>query len=121
MFFSKFCNQVPLVHPATWKMEDKPSVLCKPGGALFVKTPAAAAFIDETLATRDYTDASNPLRQKQRILETRTTCTVVLLQTIGLFHQKADQRISSNVYHDMLVMASLSIGLFCYQIFTLAT
>lgn len=29
---------------------------------------------------------------------------VVLLQTIGLFHPEADQRVSSNVYHGMLVM-----------------
>lgn len=33
---------------------------------------------------------------------------VVLLQTIGLFHQQADQRVSSNVYHGMLVMVSCS-------------
>ena len=32
--------------------------------------------------------------------------TVVLLQTIGLFHQKLDQRISSNVYHSMLIIVS---------------
>jgi hypothetical protein len=31
---------------------------------------------------------------------------VVLLQTIGLFHQDMDQRASSNIYHGMLVMVS---------------
>lgn len=31
---------------------------------------------------------------------------VVLLQTIGLFHQNADQRASSHIYHGMLVMVS---------------
>jgi len=29
---------------------------------------------------------------------------VVLLQTIGLFHQRADERASSHIYHGMLVM-----------------
>lgn len=32
---------------------------------------------------------------------------VVLLQTIGLFHQKSDQRVSSNIYHGMLVTVSI--------------
>ena len=31
---------------------------------------------------------------------------VVLLQTIGLFHQKVEQRSHSNIYHGMLVMVS---------------
>lgn len=29
---------------------------------------------------------------------------VVLLQTIGMFHQQLDQRVSSSIYHGMLVM-----------------
>ncbi|RDB14606.1 Zinc finger protein klf1 [Hypsizygus marmoreus] len=108
LFFSTFCTQVPIVHPATWKMEDKPLILVRAMqacGALFVKTPTAVAFVDETLSsTRDALiqefakTSSDPREQNHLIL------TVVLLQTIGLFHQKADQRISSNVYHGMLVM-----------------
>lgn len=36
---------------------------------------------------------------------------VVLLQTIGLFHQKADERAISNLYHGMLVMMIRRSGL----------
>ncbi len=42
---------------------------------------------------------------------------VVLLQTIGLFHQQVDQRVSSNVYHGMLVMVSYS-SKFCACLFS---
>lgn len=34
---------------------------------------------------------------------------VVLIQTIGLFHQQSDQRASSSIYHGMLVMVGNSI------------
>lgn len=34
---------------------------------------------------------------------------VVLLQTIGLFHQQPDQRASSSIYHGMLVMVGNSV------------
>jgi hypothetical protein len=33
---------------------------------------------------------------------------VVLLQTVGLFHQKSNERAYSNIYHGMLVMVSVS-------------
>ncbi|KAF8074127.1 fungal-specific transcription factor domain-containing protein [Lyophyllum atratum] len=115
LFFSTFCTQVPVVHPATWKMEDKPLILLRAMqacGALFVKSGTATTFIDETLAsTRDALVqefariSTDPRDQNHLIL------TVVLLQTIGLFHQKADQRISSNVYHGMLVMMIRRTGL----------
>lgn len=57
LFFSEFCKQVPIVHSATWKTDDKPLMLVRAMqacGALFVKTGTATAFIDETLvSTRD--------------------------------------------------------------------
>ncbi|KAG6853956.1 hypothetical protein C0991_012102 [Blastosporella zonata] len=108
LFFSAFCTQIPLVHRATWSMEDKPLILVRAMqacGALFVRTDVATAFIDETLSsTRDalileFAKLSTDPREQNNLL-----LTVVLLQTIGLFHQKSDQRISSNVYHGMLVM-----------------
>jgi hypothetical protein len=34
---------------------------------------------------------------------------VVLLQTIGLFHQDMDQRASSSIYHGMLVMVGINL------------
>ncbi|KAG6844642.1 hypothetical protein H0H87_005155 [Tephrocybe sp. NHM501043] len=118
LFFSAFCVQIPLVHIATWSMQDKPLILVRAMqacGALFVRTPAAAEFIDETLtSTRDvwileFAKLSSDPREQNNLL-----LAVALLQTIGLFHEKADQRISSNVYHGMLVEpAELDICLPC--------
>ncbi|KAG7439626.1 uncharacterized protein BT62DRAFT_976702 [Guyanagaster necrorhizus] len=108
LFFSAFCTQIPLVHPGSWTIEDKPPVLARAMqacGALFLKTRRAVNFITETLSsTRDaliheFTKVPcSPKEQDFLILA------VVLLQTIGLFHQRSDFRVSSNVYHGMLVM-----------------
>ncbi|KAK0243584.1 hypothetical protein EDD85DRAFT_760397 [Armillaria nabsnona] len=108
LFFSAFCTQIPVVHQGTWAIEDKPPVLIRvmqACGALFLKTRRAVNFITETLSsTRDaliheFTKAScSPKEQDFLILA------VVLLQTIGLFHQRPEFRVSSNVYHGMLVM-----------------
>ncbi|KAF5377902.1 hypothetical protein D9615_006798 [Tricholomella constricta] len=115
LFFSAFCTQIPIVHPATWNMDDKPFILVRAMqacGALFVKTSTATTFIDDTLSsTRDtlimeFAKISTDPREQNHLI-----LTVVLLQTIGLFHQKADQRISSNVYHGMLVMMIRRTGL----------
>jgi hypothetical protein len=110
-------------------MEDKPFILIQAMqacGALFAKTSTATDFITDTLAsTRDtliqeFVSLPNlirswliltPLQQAKISVDAREQShlilTVALLQTIGLFHQKADQRVSSNVYHGMLVMVSL--------------
>jgi hypothetical protein len=48
-----------------------------------------------------YIKAKNPVESSDQI---HLILAVVLLQTIGLFHQRADQRASSNTYHSMLVM-----------------
>ncbi|GLB38794.1 putative zinc finger, C2H2 type [Lyophyllum shimeji] len=115
LFFSAFCTQIPLVHAATWSMDDKPFLLMRAMqacGALFVKNDTATAFIDDTLASmrdalvQEFTKISTDPREQNHLI-----LTVVLLQTIGLFHQKADQRISSNVYHGMLVMMIRRTGL----------
>lgn len=108
LFFTAFCTQVPLVHSSSWKMEDKPHLLVRAMqacGALFVKTERANNFISETLASardpliQEFTKiTSSPREQAHLIL------TAVLLQTIGLFHQKPEERVSSSVYHGMLVM-----------------
>ena len=41
---------------------------------------------------------------------------VVLLQTIGLFHQQPDQRASSSIYHGMLVMVGNSVQVSRYPV-----
>ncbi|KXN83387.1 hypothetical protein AN958_01524 [Leucoagaricus sp. SymC.cos] len=115
LFFTAFSTQIPIVHPSTWKSEGKPQILIRAMqacGALFVKTKTAMNFINNTLvATRDtlileFSNSGSDLSQQMYMI-----VAVVLLQTIGLFHQKADQRVSSNVYHGMLVMMIRRIGL----------
>ncbi|KAJ3575737.1 hypothetical protein NP233_g905 [Leucocoprinus birnbaumii] len=115
LFFSAFGTQIPIIHPSTWNPEGKPQILIRAMqacGALFVKTKTAMNFINNTLvATRDtlileFSNSSSDLSQQMYII-----VAAVLLQTIGLFHQKSDQRVSSNVYHGMLVMMIRRIGL----------
>ncbi|KAJ7301711.1 hypothetical protein DFH08DRAFT_723937 [Mycena albidolilacea] len=53
LFFTRFLAQVPLIHAPTWKMADTLPILTRvfyACGALFVKTPEAAAFVESTLA-----------------------------------------------------------------------
>ncbi|KAK0187485.1 hypothetical protein F5146DRAFT_1206235 [Armillaria mellea] len=108
LFFSAFCTQMPVVHQASWAIEDKPPVLVRAMqacGALFLKTRRAVNFITDTLSsTRDaliheFTKATCSPKERDFLI-----LAVVLLQTIGLFHQRREFRISSNVYHGMLVM-----------------
>lgn len=115
LFFSAFSTQMPIIHPSTWSPEGKPQILIRAMqacGALFVKTKTASNFINNTLvATRDtlileFSNGGSDLNQQINII-----VAAVLLQTIGLFHQKSDQRVSSNVYHGMLVMMIRRIGL----------
>ncbi|KAK0202278.1 hypothetical protein DFS33DRAFT_1264057 [Desarmillaria ectypa] len=108
LFFSAFCTQIPLVHQGSWTTENKPPVLIRAMqacGALFLKTRRAVNFIAETLSsTRDaliheFTKVTNNPKEQDFLI-----LAVVLLQTIGLFHQRPELRVSSNVYHGMLVM-----------------
>ncbi|KAG7441791.1 uncharacterized protein BT62DRAFT_907268 [Guyanagaster necrorhizus] len=108
LFFSAFCTQIPLVHPGSWTTEDKPPILIRAMqacGALFLKTRQAVSFITETLSStrdaviHDFIKVPCSLKEQDFLI-----LAVVLLQTIGLFHQRSDFRVSSNVYHGMLVM-----------------
>ncbi|KAK0455638.1 fungal-specific transcription factor domain-containing protein [Desarmillaria tabescens] len=116
LFFTDFCKQFPLMHQATWNIEGKPPVLVRAMqacGALFVKTRQAAEFIEETL------DSRNLLLQefascspKDRVF---VILAVVLLQTLGLFHQRPETRVASSVYHGMLVMMIHQSGLIAQE------
>ncbi|KAG6861676.1 hypothetical protein C0995_013245 [Termitomyces sp. Mi166 len=81
-------------------------------GALFVKTRKASTFINKTLASarealvQEF--AKNPTDSSDQI---HLILAVVLLQTIGLFHQLPDQRASSSIYHGMLVMMIRRTGM----------
>jgi hypothetical protein len=72
-------------------------------GAIFVKTPVAQAFVEKTLSTcqeliRDF-DKPSPDPNYQKYIN----ITLLLLQTIGLFHQDPQQRASSIMTHLFVV------------------
>ncbi|KAI9510083.1 fungal-specific transcription factor domain-containing protein [Russula earlei] len=108
VFLTAFLPQIPVVHTPTLRFELKPPMLLRAMqacGALFVKTPVAQAFVEKMLCTsrdvliREFAGpSSDPRHQIHSIM------TLILLQTIGLFHQDPQQRASSNIYHGMLVL-----------------
>ena len=54
LFYSMFLTQMPIMHLGTFTVDGKPEILIsamQACGALYVKTQAAAMFIDETLAS----------------------------------------------------------------------
>jgi len=73
-------------------------------GAIFVKTPVAQAFVEKMLGTsRDMVhEFAKPSKEPKH--QIHVIMTLLLLQTIGLFHQDPQQRASSNIYHGMLVL-----------------
>ncbi|KAG6821024.1 hypothetical protein H0H93_007914 [Arthromyces matolae] len=115
LFFNAFLSQIPIVHATTFISEQKPPVLLgamQACGALFVKTRKASIFINKTLASAREAlvseFAKNPTDSSDQI---HLILAVVLLQTIGLFHQLPDQRASSSIYHGMLVMMIRRTGM----------
>ncbi|KAG5646830.1 hypothetical protein DXG03_002207 [Asterophora parasitica] len=115
LFFSAFLSQIPIVHGTTFSSDHKPPVLLgamQACGALFVKTRKASSFITKTLQSarealvQEF--AKNPTDSSDQI---HLILAVVLLQTIGLFHQLPDQRASSSIYHGMLVMMIRRTGM----------
>ncbi|KAF8629187.1 hypothetical protein AX17_005772 [Amanita inopinata Kibby_2008] len=108
LFFTTFLSQIPIVHLPTFNAGSAPPILLDAMyacGALFVKTRRAMHFILKTLASareilvQEF--AKNPTDSAEQI---HLILAVVLLQTIGLFHQQSDQRASSSIYHSMLVV-----------------
>ncbi|KAF8805042.1 hypothetical protein BYT27DRAFT_7243474 [Phlegmacium glaucopus] len=108
LFFSAFLPQLPVVHEATWREDDKPQVLIRvmqACGALFVRTKTAMDFVAHVLTTarveiaQEYACKMNdPHGQMYLILA------LALLQTLGLSNQDAHERGVANVYHGMLKM-----------------
>jgi hypothetical protein len=73
LFFTRFVAQVPLIHAPTWKMAETPQTLMRlfhACGALFVKTPESATFVETTL--RSVTaDISEQFSSVRRVLYSR--------------------------------------------------
>ncbi|KAJ7209576.1 hypothetical protein GGX14DRAFT_520924 [Mycena pura] len=130
LFFNAFLMQMPIIHSATFKFEgdrflpffhsktiylDKPPYLIKAMkacGALFVKTRAAANYITDCLAAaREGLAQAFAKTSMEPVEQVHLVITVVLLQTIGLFHQKTDERTISQSYHAMLVFMIRRAGL----------
>ncbi|KAJ7497058.1 fungal-specific transcription factor domain-containing protein [Mycena latifolia] len=115
LFFNAFLSQMPIVHSATFKLDGKPPYLIKSikaCGALFVKTRKAATYITESLAAvREGLAQAFAATLTEPTEQVYLVLAVVLLQTIGLFHQKPDERSASNLYHGMLVFFVQKTGL----------
>ncbi|EKM54177.1 uncharacterized protein PHACADRAFT_145863 [Phanerochaete carnosa HHB-10118-sp] len=115
LFYQMFLYQMPVMHIATFTIEGKPPVLLsamQACGALYVKTAAASQFIDHTLKNareqllQEFAKKSTTTAEQMHLV-----LAVVLLQTIGLFHQRPEQRMQSNIYHPMLVSMIRQSGL----------
>ncbi|KAL0579758.1 hypothetical protein V5O48_002252 [Marasmius crinis-equi] len=109
LFYTVFLEQMPIVHPHTFSIEGRPPLLIsamQACGALYVKTRQAANFILNTLtaARGILVDEFARITDASSADQLNLIIAVVLLQTVGLFHQKADQRAHSYLYHGMLVM-----------------
>ncbi|KAJ8077190.1 hypothetical protein PM082_001618 [Marasmius tenuissimus] len=100
-----FINQLPLIHTPTWTPTDKPETLIKAMqacGALYIRTPESEKFVSDVLKEgrenimMDFARETDPLSQMYMALA------LVLIQTVGLFHQSADQRHSTAMYHAMV-------------------
>ena len=127
VFLTAFLPQIPLLHTPTLRFELKPPMLLRAMqacGALFYKTPVAKAFVEKVLGTsrnslicefvRVEVQLVMRLTVSLRLLQSEPSkdpkhqihsiVTLILLQTIGLFHQDPQQRASSNIFHGMLVL-----------------
>lgn len=115
LFYQMFLVQMPVMHISTFTIEGKPQILLsamQACGALYVKTTAAGHFIDDTLqSSREQLVTEFAKETTDAAHHVHLVLAVVLLQTIGLFHQRPEQRTYSSFYHGMLVMMIRQAGL----------
>ncbi|KAJ7506921.1 hypothetical protein B0H11DRAFT_1973396 [Mycena galericulata] len=115
LFFSRFLAQVPLIHGATWKMVDTPPTLTRifhACGALFVKTPEAAAFVSTTLlsVTTEISDQFSTVNDTSKDSDSHHVhliLALVLLQTICLFQRESGGFAPPNVQHHAMLVAMI--------------
>jgi len=110
-------------------------------GAIFIKTPVAQAFVEKALGTsrdmlvqefvRSHLQSLSGSASNSNLIQSKPSSdpkhqihiimTLILLQTIGLFHQDPQQRASSNIYHGMLVLVtSLLMFMVLYEKLTVS-
>ncbi|KAF8170280.1 hypothetical protein K438DRAFT_1729871 [Mycena galopus ATCC 62051] len=115
LFFNTFISHMPVVHTATFTLEGKPPYLVKAMkacGAIFVRTRKASTYITDSLAAaREGLAQAFATTLMEPIEQIYLVIAVVLLQTVGLWHQKPDERAMSSLYHGMLVTMIRRAGL----------
>ncbi|KAJ7647571.1 hypothetical protein FB45DRAFT_893814 [Roridomyces roridus] len=119
LFFNPFLSQLPLVHAPTFDLTGKPPYMLKSMkacGALFVKTKKANSYITTALAAvREGLAQAFDQTLTERADQVHLIIAVVLLETIGLFHQDPDERDSTNLYHELVVSMIRRTGLIAYN------
>ncbi|KAJ6497822.1 fungal-specific transcription factor domain-containing protein [Mycena sanguinolenta] len=115
LFFTAWTPHMPIVHTPTFTMEDNPPYLLKAMkacGAVFVRTRKASTYITESLAAaREGLSQAFANTMMKPTEQLHLVIAVVLLQAVGLWHQQANERALSRLYHTMLVTMIRSAGL----------
>ncbi|KAF9263390.1 hypothetical protein L218DRAFT_999710 [Marasmius fiardii PR-910] len=105
LFLTDFLAQLPILHTPSWNANDKPDVLIKAMqacGALYARTAESDKLVTEVLKSGREEIIMDFVRQTDPMHQTYLILALVLIQSIGLFHQSADQRRSSAIYHAMI-------------------
>jgi hypothetical protein len=103
MFFLSFSPQMPILHVPSWTPEGKPPILLsamRAAGALYVRTPRAAAFILNTLETARTTLLVDLV---SGYLETPSTFTL-LIKGLGQGRWRRHRKDSSHTSHGHLAV-----------------
>lgn len=108
-FHTAFSHHLPIVHPASFtSIKGKSPVLqsaMQACGALYVKTKKASQFIQRTLSeAREVLIDELTCNPTDPELQASLLVAVVLLQTIGFFHEDTGLRQASNMYHEKIVV-----------------
>ncbi|KAF7321496.1 Fungal-trans domain-containing protein [Mycena kentingensis (nom. inval.)] len=115
LFFNAFQIQIPIVHGPTFNFNEQPVYLIKgmkACGALFVKTRKAANYIREALvAVQEGLEVAFAKASIDHVEQIHLVITVVLLQTIGIFHERLEERAKAQSYHHRVVAMIRRTGL----------
>ncbi|KAJ3787291.1 hypothetical protein GGU10DRAFT_309370 [Lentinula aff. detonsa] len=103
LFLKAFIEEVPVVHVPSFSPEGKPTFLInvmQACGAMFVESKAAAMFISTTLKVSRRILSEILSRDSLTVEdELNVILAVVLLHTLGMFHEDAEERATSGLYH----------------------
>ncbi|KAF5388858.1 hypothetical protein D9757_005644 [Collybiopsis confluens] len=107
LFYNGYVEQVPVVHAPSFSPENKPAFLInalQACGAIYVKTRSASSFMLETLRKSREVLAEELSKDRLSIEDQLyIVVTVVLLHTLGMFHEIPEERAASISYHGILI------------------